>query len=354
MVTSVANSVRALLLAAGTGSRLYPLTDDWPKPLMPIRGRPLLEYWLESLRSVGIRDVLVNVHHHAEQMVRFLDRPCYQEWVSTDHETRLLGTAGTLLSKLDASSVGTELSLVPGFIEDVSLTDYLGEAPELIISNFVFEHLPDPFRSIRKLLDQMGDESVAVIGVPGVETLVRTSRFDQLSHQHCQQFTIVSLSRLIERAGGEVISYRVHPSCLGQTFVAFRKGARGPQIAVPSSKLSVHDILRSYEYFLKSLSHFSDKLSSLTSDSFVGYGAAQNFPVLQYFLEVQLPISLILDDDVMRQGRFYPHLPFAICAPESNYSGYIGILTGPDFARSLVSRMTDLQFDHIAMPLVLY
>ena len=96
MVTSEANGVRALLLATGTGSRLRPLTDEWPKSLMPIGGRPLLEYWLGSLRSIGVRDVLVNVHHHAEQMVRFLDRPCYRGWVRTVHETRPLGTAGTL------------------------------------------------------------------------------------------------------------------------------------------------------------------------------------------------------------------------------------------------------------------
>jgi len=96
MAASAANGVRALLLAAGRGSRLRPLTDEWPKSLMPIGGRPLLEYWLGSLRSIGVRDVLVNVHHHAEQMARFLDRPCYRGWVRTVHETRPLGTAGTL------------------------------------------------------------------------------------------------------------------------------------------------------------------------------------------------------------------------------------------------------------------
>ena len=88
--------VRALLLAAGTGSRLRPLTDQWPKPLMPIGGRPLLEYWLESLRSVGVGEVLVNVHHHAEQMVQFLERPRYRGWVRIAHEVHPLGTAGTL------------------------------------------------------------------------------------------------------------------------------------------------------------------------------------------------------------------------------------------------------------------
>ncbi len=109
MVTSEVNGVRALLLAAGTGSRLRPLTDDWPKPLMPIRSRPLLEYWLETLRSIGIQDVLVNVYHHAEQMVRFLDRPCYRRWVSTAYETRPLGTAATLLANREFFGDGTTL-----------------------------------------------------------------------------------------------------------------------------------------------------------------------------------------------------------------------------------------------------
>ncbi len=93
--------VRALLLAAGAGSRLSPLTDAWPKSLMPVGGRPLLEYWLGSLRTVGIQEILVNVHHHSEQMMRFLQRPCFAGWVRAVHEPRILGTAGSLLSNRD-------------------------------------------------------------------------------------------------------------------------------------------------------------------------------------------------------------------------------------------------------------
>ena len=101
MATPTPIGVQALLLAAGSGSRLRPLTDQWPKSLMPIGGRPLMEYWLESLWSVGIRDVLVNVHHHSDQMMRFLKRPRYREWVTATHEVRPLGTAGTLISNRD-------------------------------------------------------------------------------------------------------------------------------------------------------------------------------------------------------------------------------------------------------------
>ncbi len=88
--------VKALLLAAGMGTRLSPLSDDWPKCLMPIGKRPLLEYWLETLYSTGVRDVLVNLHHHAEKVQEFLNRPRFKDWVSSVFEQTLLGTAGTL------------------------------------------------------------------------------------------------------------------------------------------------------------------------------------------------------------------------------------------------------------------
>jgi len=83
-------------LAAGLGTRLSPLTDDWPKCLMPIGERPLLEYWLETLYSTGVREVLVNLHHHSEKVQEFLNRTRFKDWVRSVFEEKLLGTAGTL------------------------------------------------------------------------------------------------------------------------------------------------------------------------------------------------------------------------------------------------------------------
>jgi mannose-1-phosphate guanylyltransferase len=91
-----AHEIAGLLLAAGLGSRLRPLTDDWPKCLMPIGERPLLEYWLETLHRAKIRHVLVNLHHHADQVAAFLDRTRFADWVTRVYEPQLLGTAGTL------------------------------------------------------------------------------------------------------------------------------------------------------------------------------------------------------------------------------------------------------------------
>ena len=88
--------VKALLLAAGLGTRLSPLTDNWPKCLMPIGNRPLLEYWLETLYSTNVSEVLVNLHHHFEIVQGFLNRQRFKNWVSSVYEEPILGTAGTL------------------------------------------------------------------------------------------------------------------------------------------------------------------------------------------------------------------------------------------------------------------
>jgi mannose-1-phosphate guanylyltransferase len=89
-------NIRSLLLAAGQGTRLAPLTRNWPKCLMPIGTKPLLEYWLSTLYNTKVTPVLVNLHHHADHVKRFLDRPCFKGWVHQVYETELLGTAGTL------------------------------------------------------------------------------------------------------------------------------------------------------------------------------------------------------------------------------------------------------------------
>lgn len=90
--------VRAILLAAGLGTRLHPLTTVVPKCLMPINGRPLLEYWLRNLKRAGISEVLVNTHHLPGLVRDWLAASSWGEHVHVTYEQELLGTAGTLLS----------------------------------------------------------------------------------------------------------------------------------------------------------------------------------------------------------------------------------------------------------------
>ncbi|WDZ94299.1 nucleotidyltransferase family protein [Herbaspirillum sp. WKF16] len=93
--------MRALLLSAGLGTRLKPLTDLLPKCLVPINGRPLLDFWLENLFSQGIEDILVNTHYRASLVREYLARSTWSGLVKLVHEERLLGTGGTLVANRD-------------------------------------------------------------------------------------------------------------------------------------------------------------------------------------------------------------------------------------------------------------
>ena len=64
--------MKAMVLAAGLGTRLRPLTDDRPKALVEVCGRTLLEIMLERLRGFGIQQVVINVHHFADKMAEYL------------------------------------------------------------------------------------------------------------------------------------------------------------------------------------------------------------------------------------------------------------------------------------------
>lgn len=88
--------MKAFLLAAGLGSRLWPLTDVTPKCLIPVGDRPLLDIWLDALGKAGVDEVLVNLHHHADQVRAHVAARTGGPSVRLAHEPELLGSAGTL------------------------------------------------------------------------------------------------------------------------------------------------------------------------------------------------------------------------------------------------------------------
>src|SRR5215470_7014345 len=89
--------MRAMILAAGFGERLWPLTADRTKPALPVLGKPLVGYVAEYLAAFGIRDVVVNLHHEPDS-VRFAfgDGSKFGVHLQYVHEPVILGTSGAL------------------------------------------------------------------------------------------------------------------------------------------------------------------------------------------------------------------------------------------------------------------
>jgi MurNAc alpha-1-phosphate uridylyltransferase len=93
--------MKAMLLAAGLGERMRPLTDKLPKPLLEVGGKPLLAWHLEALAAAGIRDVVINVAHLGAMIVeRFGDGAGHGVSIAWSREPAPLGTAGGIATAL--------------------------------------------------------------------------------------------------------------------------------------------------------------------------------------------------------------------------------------------------------------
>ena len=89
-----------MVLAAGLGTRMRPLTETRPKPLVPVAGRPLIDHVLDKLAEAGVTTAVVNVHYFAEQIERHLASRRAPHIVISDERARLLGTGGGVVAAL--------------------------------------------------------------------------------------------------------------------------------------------------------------------------------------------------------------------------------------------------------------
>lgn len=163
--------MKAVLLAAGLGTRLQPITNNIPKCLVNIQGKPLLQYWLELLFSGGIDEVLINTYYLPDAVNEFVNRCQWRDKIHLVHEDELLGTGGTLLNNREWLSTGSFLVAhadnltifnLAQFEErhknrpvdvDITMMTFITDSPEScgiikedgdgVVRNF-YEKLPDP------------------------------------------------------------------------------------------------------------------------------------------------------------------------------------------------------------------
>lgn len=116
--------MKAMVLAAGEGRRMRPLTESLPKPMLPVAGRPLLARIVAHLRRYGVREIGVNLHHRAETIAAFLERERRTGLrASYVWEERLMGSAGGVKRLEWFFQDGTFFVLYGDVLTDIDLDD---------------------------------------------------------------------------------------------------------------------------------------------------------------------------------------------------------------------------------------
>jgi MurNAc alpha-1-phosphate uridylyltransferase len=94
------NPTKAMVLAAGLGLRMRPLTDHMPKPLVPVAGRPLLDHVLDRLAAAGVTEAVVNVHYLGSQIIDHVACRKSPRVIISDERDHVLGTGGGVVKAL--------------------------------------------------------------------------------------------------------------------------------------------------------------------------------------------------------------------------------------------------------------
>jgi mannose-1-phosphate guanylyltransferase len=124
--------LKALLLSAGPGTRLRPWTDDRPKSMVVVSGRPFIERTIEWLREAGIRELIINLHHFPSVVTDHLgDGARFGVSIVYSREPRLMGTAGAVAHAMPLIGRATFLVVYADNLIRLDLAAFLAEHREL-------------------------------------------------------------------------------------------------------------------------------------------------------------------------------------------------------------------------------
>jgi len=225
--------MRAMILAAGLGTRLRPLTNDRPKALVEVAGRTLLEITLFRLREFGVREVIINVHHFADMVVDYLKKnDNFGMRIEVSHEPELLDTGGGLKKAawffLENSAGGDEPFILHNV--DVISTIDLGRMAQFHRENQVLATLAVQERETSRYLlfgPQIGDQQMQLCGRrAGSEQqpeLVRAAREVQaLAFSGIHIISPRFLSMMTEEGSFSIIASYLRLASRGEDICAFR------------------------------------------------------------------------------------------------------------------------------------
>lgn len=223
--------MKAMILAAGLGTRLHPLTDDRPKALVTVAGRTLLDLTLSRLRTFGVREVILNVHHFADAIVDYLQaNRNFNMRIEISREDVLLDTGGGLKK---ASWFFLEPGKNAGAPFIVHNVDVLSTVDLARMMRFHKEHnalatLAVQHRETSRtlLFDQRGQLCGRRIGHDAEpEWAIPTQQVDALAFSGIHVLSPRIFAQMSEEGVFSIISAYLRLAAKGESILAFRANA---------------------------------------------------------------------------------------------------------------------------------
>lgn len=200
--------MKAMILAAGLGTRLRPLSNLRPKALMPVANRPVLDRNIDYLTRHGATEIVVNIHHHPEQVLSFLGSGSFQARIETRVEPEILGTGGGIRNTAGFWGRDPFVVMNGDILTDIDLTRAYKHHEKTRPAATLILHDHEPFNKIRidmsgRITDipfAYGPEGLAFTGIHILEP-------EALSHIPEGFSDIVDCYRRLMDKGKKILSY---------------------------------------------------------------------------------------------------------------------------------------------------
>jgi NDP-sugar pyrophosphorylase family protein len=220
--------MKAMVLAAGLGTRLRPLTDNRPKALVEVGGRTLLEIALLRLRAFGVREVIVNTHHHAGMIHAYLQGNAnFGLRVEVSNEEELLDTGGGLKKAAWFFLEQSESSRSPFILHNVDVLSTFDLASMLRAH---LEHaalatlaVQDRETSRYLLFDERGQLCGRQAGRNGNKEIVRSApTMNALAFSGIHVISPRLFARMTEQGAFSIVSAYLNLAAQGERIIGFR------------------------------------------------------------------------------------------------------------------------------------
>ena len=163
-------TLHALILAAGYGERLRPITDHIPKPLLPVLGKPVIEIVLEKIASLPVDSIGINTHHKSEMLIQWLDSSPYSGEIKLFHEKAILGTGGAIKNAAEFLAGSVFIVHNSDILSDINLQTLVeehfssGSTATLAVHDFEkFNNIWVDSSGILKHIEKAGAEQQAML-----------------------------------------------------------------------------------------------------------------------------------------------------------------------------------------------
>lgn len=214
-VISVSNSelnAYGVIMAGGFGTRLHPLTEQTPKPMLPVNGKPLLEYIVEGFEKAGVRDIYLSTYYKRHVIEEYFeDGARYNVNIEYLHEENPIGTAGALsmVRNVDRPMVVTNGDILTK-VGWAALLDFHHEHEAMITVGVRQYDMTVPFG----VMNVSGEQVTAIEEKPTLDFLVNAGVYviSEEAHTMIPSNTRYDMTELIEAVlaqGGAVVAYPI-------------------------------------------------------------------------------------------------------------------------------------------------